>query len=106
MKHKRNRPRKGEERTEETLRGRIRELEKEIDRLKRQLGSLQKHPKRVTSQDDPKEEDVESNDKEFCCPNCGSPDYKAATIWSPNGYLNWMVCQSCRHKEKIKSESR
>jgi hypothetical protein len=37
MKHKSSRPRRREERSEEFYKGRIRELEKEVDRLKREV---------------------------------------------------------------------
>ena len=106
MKHKRNRARRTEARSEEKLRGRIRELEKEIDRLKRQLGSFKKHGKNPPAQNNDKNvNDYDTEDKLLSCPSCGSPDYKSVTIWTPKGYINWMICQTCKHREKKESDS-
>lgn len=102
MKYKRNRPR-GNERSEEILRGRIRELEKEIDRLKRHIGSLSKKHK-PPSQKKQEVEIEEPTDKVDSCPNCGSPDYRTSPIWSPKGEIIWKICQLCKYREKKVSD--
>lgn len=107
MKHRKGRPRRNEERSEEKLRGTIRELEKEVDRLKRHIGSLQKQHKRPPSVISDKNVVVEEDDDKLnSCPNCGAPTYQLVYIPTYKGEVPWMVCQSCKHREKKVSDAR
>lgn len=107
MKYKKSRPRRNEERSEEKLRGTIRELEKEVERLKRHIGSLQKQNKRPTAKPDKTVVvDIEPDDKGNSCPNCGAPAYQLVSIPTYKGEVLWMVCQECKHREKKVSEPR
>src|SRR5208282_3839889 len=106
MKHNRKRIRGNNEDTDEKMRGRIRELEKALDTANRYAKHLEKKLRR--SDDDghfiPNEKiEKNENDKEVCCPKCGSPEYKSGTpIWTPNGETTWMTCKNCKHREKVK----
>ena len=104
MKHRAHRPRRIEERAEEKSRGRIRELEKEIERLKRHIGILQKKPHPTS--DNAIRIDTEPKDKLNCCPNCGSSDYKSTVIWTPSGEFQWFICQDCKYREKKGSDAK
>ncbi len=108
MKHHRRRPR-GSSDDIETLKGRIRTLEKLVDGQKRLIKSLEKQVKRSKAHEEnftakPKKQPIAatpSDDKVNSCPQCGSPYYETHNIWTPTAETAWLVCQDCKYKERL-----
>lgn len=87
--------------SEENLRGRLRELQKELEKEKRYSRSLEK---RLSSKNekvpDVKEETYKLSDSN--CQNCGKGTMVEHTINSPTKEIVWAVCDTCKHRERRK----
>lgn len=105
------------DKTEETLRGKVRELEKQVEIQRRCIKTLEKQLRRRVSgvieeelnkkQTKKDKKLAESQvEKANCCPRCSGPDFNEVPVWTPLGEVMWMICQSCQFKEKKKSDDR
>jgi len=81
----------------ENLRGRLRELQKQLEIEKRYSRSLEKKLSNSSS-----EEKVTSPSlPKPVCTHCGKEDtIRVSVIWSPAKEIVWHVCEICGHKEK------
>jgi predicted RNase H-like nuclease (RuvC/YqgF family) len=112
MKYSRKRPKGSGDESTENLRGKFRELEKQVEIQKRYIKSLEKRLKRLNASEENFtstkrskkiiEEELESNDKENSCSHCGNTLIEKP-IWTPTGEVMWVFCQGCKFKEKKKS---
>lgn len=102
MKHRGRRSR-GSNTTDEALRGKNRELQKEIRHLKQRIRQLERQLGMSSSHEEAGVEEINiptTHDKQ--CENCGKDKMKEAIVWSPSGEIAWLVCQICKHREKRK----
>lgn len=103
MKRNKHAHRKGVDESEENLRGRLRELQKELDKERRYSRSLEKrlYPKKDSKE---KTEDVVPTPQEGICPNCGKGTMVEQVIHSPTKEIVWAVCnyEACKHRERRK----
>lgn len=104
--HQKSRRRVGDEReNDETLRGIVRNQKKTIKRLEQRVRYLQKQLNLTDSiLDTAAEDDAQTSIKEVSkriCKKCDSGDIKQVSICKPGGELNFWVCQTCHHREKI-----
>lgn len=106
--HRKTQQRRGsddERENDETLRGMVRNQKKIIKRLEQRIRYLQKQLNLTDSMIDmATEEDAHATSKEVSrklCKKCESTDIKQVQISKPGGELNFWVCQTCHHREKI-----
>lgn len=105
--HQKNRRRGSDDEREndENLRGIVRNQKKVIKRLEQRVKYLQKQLNLTDSIIGmAAEEDTQTSIKEVSrrtCKKCDSNDIKQVSISKPNGDLNFWVCQTCHHREKI-----
>lgn len=86
--------------SEEKLRGKIREIAKQLEAEKRYSRALEKRLKRQYDAPVPA---PEPDEPAIVCGSCGKEGtVKEQEIYTPNGPVYWMVCQLCHHKEKKK----
>lgn len=89
---------------EENLRGRYRELKKQLEAQSRYISHLENLLAKKSSKNKKANENkVEiSKEKENFCPRCGSNEFFPKPFWSPNKEIVWIICSICKYKEKIK----
>lgn len=85
---------------DENLRGKYRELQKEVKRLRSYVDHLEREllnriPKVKETVKRPKFE------PEIKCDKCGHNEIKALTIYRPDGAFVLSECQNCGHREKV-----
>jgi hypothetical protein len=96
---------RGNDDSEENLRGKLRELEKELREERRYSRSLEKKLS-VTNIGTARDGDSVTDDKfsknnQDVCKKCGEAKIKYNTINAPHKKIVWAVCESCNHKEKV-----
>jgi translation initiation factor 2B subunit (eIF-2B alpha/beta/delta family) len=97
------------EKNSEKLKGRIRELAKEVEKWKRYALSLEKQliysPEQIeemkANKKKKKEEKVEIPKEKDRCSNCAGTDTIKNVLWTPTGERIILHCNSCNHKEKL-----
>jgi hypothetical protein len=97
------------EKSDENLRGQVRELTKEVERWKRYSAYLEKQLTHTPEQlqqikldkKKKKEEKIEVPKEGDKCQNCGGTDTVKKPLWTPTGDRIILNCNSCEHKEKI-----
>lgn len=97
----------GSDNSDENLRGRLRELQKQLEAEKRYSKSLEKALSKRTvkpGNNHKLKEAIPKMEAKILCQNCGKDGTLIdQTIWSPSkGEIVWTVCQLCHHKEKKK----
>lgn len=99
-KHRNARPR-GSGSSEESLKGKNRELQKTIRQLLQRVRQLEKQlGLRSTLKEDEGHEDVPES--KIICDNCGKGELKEFTLEKPGGLLIFLTCELCKHREKKK----
>jgi len=102
---KRGGPRNGGEDRDEALRGRIRQLEKQVEQQNRLIRSLEKQLSRNPTKDIKKNSKplppMDGDDKKDMCPNCLGVVFRVVPIGPPNKEILWKVCQTCKSREKV-----
>lgn len=88
--------------SEEKLRGKIREISKQLEAERRYSRALEKRLKR--QYDTPAvTEEPKSNKPPVICGHCGKEDtMEEQSFYTPNGDVYWMICKICQYKEKKK----
>ena len=97
-----NKIRKSKDNSEENLRGKLRELQKQLEMEKRYSRSLEKQIKSEfkTKNDLPSKKELEK--KEEVCPSCGKEGGATISkIWTPNGDMLFVNCKLCGQKSRI-----
>lgn len=93
--------------SEENLRGRLRELQKQLEAEKRYSRSLEKRVNKLlghkSEEEKAKESVPERNEPKNLCPHCGKEDtVNLHKVWSPTGEIVWSICSICHNRERIK----
>lgn len=103
-KGRRGRREMNDEKRDENLRGKLRELQKELEIKNRHIRSLEK---RLETASRPITEDDENNDnrreeQDPRCPQCGSTGRKVASFWHPvkEDLVVKIECDNCGHNFK------
>lgn len=91
--------RRGNDESEENLRGRLRELQKELDRERRYSRSLEK---RLYDKKESKEKDEPAKPPSNLCPNCGKGTLVERQTPHPTKNIVWAICDVCEHRERRK----
>lgn len=107
---KRSDPRRrgNSEKSEENLRGKLRDLGKQLESAKRYAKSLEKKIERMLGNgiSEKSEESVphKSNDPTpSVCNSCGSEnEIRKTSVWTPSGEVVWLICQICKNRERKK----
>ena len=97
MKQYRHNRKNGTNDSEENIRGKLREMQKELDREKRYSRSLEK---RLSTEN--KEEKREEIPKAADCPNCGKGILIERETPHPTKKMVWAACSLCEHRERRK----
>lgn len=88
--------------SEENLRGRLRELERQLRDEKRYSRSLEKKISiKGIETDRDVEKVVKDDDPKFVCKKCGSTNVTPSQINAPHKKIIWLICQDCNHRVKI-----
>lgn len=99
-KNRKTRPRGGDS-TEESLRGKNRELNKTIKQLQQTISQLEKQLELR-----PPSKRVRTLEKQKpsvnMCESCGKGVLKVVTVPKPGGDLTFLVCDTCQNQKKIK----
>lgn len=98
------------EKESEKLKGKIRELTKEVEKWKRYALSLEKHETRSPQ----KREEIKTNRKKKkeaapveiepmgeICESCGSRDTERSELWTPTSIRYFLSCKDCGHKKRV-----
>lgn len=103
MSKNRHHRRSGSDDTEEKLRGRVRELEKELERERRYSRSLEKklQPGKVDEKNDGPKERIHQQET---CPQCGKGTLIERTVPNPTKHIVWAFCSldGCNFRERRK----
>lgn len=102
--HNRPRPRGGDS-TEESLRGKNRELQKTIRQLQQRVRQLEKQlGLRSTLPEEEAEEktSIEARPKTIICDNCGKGEMEEYILEGPGKMLIFLTCKLCKHRKKAK----
>lgn len=101
MKNRSLRRRTSREDSDENLRGKLRELQKQLEAERRYSSSLEKKLKSIASNGS-RNEEIEVQLNPVCCQSCGkSESIKIVEIWRPGGGIKWLTCELCGHKQKV-----
>jgi len=91
--------------TIEKLKGKIRELTKQLDSEKRYSKSLEKRiteADRVPKINKNEENKVRKKESAAFCPQCKHENtMEEKVFYSPNKKLIWLICSNCLYKEKL-----
>lgn len=98
-KNRNHRPRGGDS-TEESLRGKNRELQKIIKAQSHRIRQLEKKlGLGVSDVEEPVEEKRKAPDK-IMCNRCSRGEMKEFILEKPGGLLIFLTCEICKHREK------
>jgi hypothetical protein len=94
---------RGNDNTEETLRGKNRELEKTIRHLQQRIRQFEKELGMIPEK--PKKKLHEVKEAKQLCPSCGKGETIVIRVPKPGGDLIFVDCILCKHREKVKATS-
>lgn len=94
--------RKSDERRDESLRGKVRELQKELEQKNRIIASLEKMLGSKSSKEDVKlQKKIKKSSDSYPCPSCGKGPLTFSQIWHPTkGDIGIQSCSICGYKDK------
>lgn len=102
MKNRMRRRNPESEDSEEKLRGKIRDISKQLEAERRYSRALEKRLKRQY-EDPTVPQEPEKSGPPVICGHCGKEDtMEKQSFYTPNGDVYWMICKLCQYKEKIK----
>lgn len=101
---KKNSRGRGGESTEESLRGKNRELQKKIRQLEQKVKWLEKQLGLKSTIPEEKVEEIKREPKKIICDYCGKGEMKPLKVSKLDGELWFLVCEieTCKHKKRIK----
>lgn len=99
-KHRIARPRGGDS-TEESLKGKNRELQKIIKQLQYRVRQLEKQLGLRSSLKEEREQELPAP-KRIICDSCGKGEMKEFILEKPGGLLIFLTCEICKHRKQSK----
>lgn len=103
MKNRRKRPRGTFDNSDENLRGKFRDLQKQLNTERRYIKSLEKKLRGTAGFSEKRESGKSIVSEPTMCSNCGEENCtKKITISAPHTTYVWIECELCQFRERKK----